>query len=213
MNIIIPLCGTGKRFQDANYELPKPLIDVFDKKMIEHVLDSLDIISDDKIFIIYHISLDTHDFYTLIQTRYPYITLIPIYKRTDGAAETILYGIQYIIQHNININIQTLLIDCDTLYHIPILNKFRQISTSATLCFEDNESNPIYSYVRVEEDHIVEIKEKDKISVYANTGAYFFKNIHELHHHCQQIIEKDVRYKNEYYISCVIQHIDRKSVV
>jgi len=213
MNIIIPLCGTGKRFQDANYKLPKPLIDVFDKKMIEHVLDSLDIILDDKIFIIYHISLDTYDFSTLIQARYPHITLIPIYKRTDGAAETILYGIQYIIQHNIHINIQTLLIDCDTLYHIPILNKFRQISTSATLCFEDNESNPIYSYVRVEEDHIVEIKEKEKISTYANTGAYFFQNIHELHYNCQQIIEKDVRYKNEYYISCVIQHMIESGII
>ena len=207
MNIIIPLCGTGKRFQEVGYELPKPLIDVFDKKMIEHVLDSLDIMLDDKVFIIYHTSLEAYDFSTLIQTRYPHIILIPIYKRTDGAAETILYGIQYIIQRHININQQTLLIDCDTLYHVPILNKFRQISSSATLCFEDNESKPIYSYVRVEDGHIVEIKEKEKISTYANTGAYFFQNTYELHHHCQEIIQKDIRYKNEYYISCVIQHM------
>ena len=145
MNIIIPLCGTGKRFQDAGYTSPKPLIDVFDKKMIEHVLDSLDMNAEDKVFIIYHTSLEDHGFSTFITHRYPHITLIPIYKRTEGAAETILYGIQYITQHHLPVHAPTLLLDCDTLYHVPILEKFRGLTTSATLCFEDTESNPIYS--------------------------------------------------------------------
>ena len=207
MNIIFPLCGIGKRFQDAGYTLPKPMIDIFDTKMIEHVLDSLDMNSDDKVFIIYHTSLEDYGFSTFITHRYPHITLIPIYKRTEGAAETILYGIQYITQHHLPAHTQTLLLDCDTLYHVPILDKFRGISTSATLCFEDTESNPIYSYVRVEDGRIVEIREKEKISLYANTGAYFFQTIQELEHHCQDVIQKNLRYKNEYYISCVIQHM------
>jgi HAD superfamily hydrolase (TIGR01509 family) len=205
MNIIIPLCGIGKRFQEAGYGLPKPLISVFDKKMIERVLDSIHYSSDDNLFIIYHHSLEEYGFSTCIKTYDPRIQLIPIYKRTDGAAETILYGIQH-IPHHLS-TLQTLLIDCDTIYHVPILEKLRGISINATICFEDIESNPIYSYVRVEDDHIVEIKEKEKISNYANTGAYFFQNIHELEHHCDAIIQKNIRYKNEYYISCVIQHM------
>ena len=205
MNIIIPLCGIGKRFQEAGYDLPKPLITVFDKKMIGRVLDSIDYSSEDNLFIIYHYSLDEYGFSTYIQTHYPCIRLIPIYKRTDGAAETILYGIQYIQQHQLSTKLQTLLIDCDTIYHVPILEKLRGISVSATICFEDIESNPIYSYVRVKDGHIIEIKEKEKISIYANTGAYFFQHINELQHHCDAIIQKNMRYKNEYYISCVIQ--------
>lgn len=207
MNIIIPLCGIGKRFQEAGYELPKPLITVFDKKMIARVLDSIDYSSEDKIFIIYHQSLDEYEFSTYINTQYPDIGLIPIYKRTDGAAETILYGIRYILQHHLSANLQTLLIDCDTIYHVPILEKLRGIQTSATICFEDMESKPIYSYVRVEDDRIIEIKEKEKISTYANTGAYFFQNINQLQQHCDAVIQKNMRYKNEYYISCVIQHM------
>jgi HAD superfamily hydrolase (TIGR01509 family) len=203
MNIIIPLCGIGKRFQEAGYDLPKPLITVFDKKMIERVLDSIHYSSEDNLFIIYHHSLEEYGFSTFIKTYDLHIQLIPIYKRTDGAAETILYGIQHIQQHRLSTTLQTLLIDCDTIYHVPILEKLREISTSATICFEDMESNPIYSYVRVENGQIIEIKEKEKISSYANTGAYF----NELQYHCDAIIQKNIRYKNEYYISCVIQHM------
>ena len=41
MNILIPLGGIGKRFSDEGYSFPKPLIKIFDKTMIEHVIDSL----------------------------------------------------------------------------------------------------------------------------------------------------------------------------
>jgi NDP-sugar pyrophosphorylase family protein len=34
MNIIIPLGGKGDRFKKASYNLPKPLIKIFDKEMI-----------------------------------------------------------------------------------------------------------------------------------------------------------------------------------
>jgi NDP-sugar pyrophosphorylase family protein len=37
MHIIIPMSGIGKRFMDAGYKVPKPLIKVDDKTIIEHV--------------------------------------------------------------------------------------------------------------------------------------------------------------------------------
>jgi HAD superfamily hydrolase (TIGR01509 family) len=203
MNIIIPLCGIGKRFQEAGYDLPKPLIDVMGTSMIERVLDRLDMSVDDRIIIIYHHSLEEYHFSTRIRKRYPHVSLISLDKRTEGAAETVLYGIQQI--QDVGFHTKTLLIDCDTLYHIPIIEKLRSLHTNATICFEDLESNPIYSYVRVKNSQIVEIREKEKISNYANTGAYFFYDIQELKQHCQYIIQHNHRYKNEYYISCVIQ--------
>ena len=77
MNIIIPLCGIGKRFQEAGYVLPKPLIDVMGKSMIENVLDHLDASEDDNIFIIYHHSLEEYGFSTYIKTYNPRIKLMP----------------------------------------------------------------------------------------------------------------------------------------
>ena len=43
INIVIPMAGTGSRFQKAGYKKPKPFIDVNGKMMIERVLDNLKI--------------------------------------------------------------------------------------------------------------------------------------------------------------------------
>jgi len=39
ITLIIPMSGVGKRFLDAGYDQPKPLIEVDGKPMIEHVLE------------------------------------------------------------------------------------------------------------------------------------------------------------------------------
>ena len=39
MQIIIPMSGIGKRFLDAGYKIPKPLIEINQKPMIAHILD------------------------------------------------------------------------------------------------------------------------------------------------------------------------------
>ena len=41
INIVIPMAGAGSRFFDAGYALPKPLIDVCGKTMIEVVCHNL----------------------------------------------------------------------------------------------------------------------------------------------------------------------------
>ena len=51
MKIIIPMSGVGQRFQDAGYQLPKPLILVDDKPIIQHVVEMFSI-EDEFVFII-----------------------------------------------------------------------------------------------------------------------------------------------------------------
>lgn len=41
IDIIIPMAGRGKRFKDAGFSEPKPLIDVKGKPMIERVVENL----------------------------------------------------------------------------------------------------------------------------------------------------------------------------
>ena len=41
LNILIPMAGAGSRFQEAGYNLPKPLIDVKGKPMIQHVVENI----------------------------------------------------------------------------------------------------------------------------------------------------------------------------
>ena len=42
MKILIPMAGEGSRFQKEGYTLPKPLIDVNGKPMIQSVVENLD---------------------------------------------------------------------------------------------------------------------------------------------------------------------------
>ena len=41
LNIVIPMAGRGSRFAEAGYTMPKPLIDVHGRYMIEYVIENL----------------------------------------------------------------------------------------------------------------------------------------------------------------------------
>ncbi len=43
VNIVIPMAGNGSRFAMAGYDLPKPLIDIVGKPMIQRVIDNMNI--------------------------------------------------------------------------------------------------------------------------------------------------------------------------
>ena len=205
MNIIIPLGGIGKRFKDAGYDEPKPLIPLCSKTIIEHVLDSISRQSNDTIFVVYHTSLDAYFFHDRMQKKYPMVHFISMHKRTKGAAETVLFGIDYILTNQRSHLSRCLLLDGDTIYHTDITKTFRTLDTNAVLYFEDHGTNPIYSYIALEGDRITDIIEKERISSFANTGAYFFKDIMELQESCQYVIQHNCTFKDEYYTSCVIK--------
>jgi dTDP-glucose pyrophosphorylase len=126
MNIIIPVGGKGIRFINEGYTIPKPLIKIFDKTMIEYVLDNIihTLINEDKIFIIYNNILNNFNFTDIIMNKYPKCKFIKLDTETSGAAETLLFGIKYIID-NYDCNEKSLIIDCDTFYTKDIVKMFR----------------------------------------------------------------------------------------
>lgn len=204
MNIIIPLGGIGERFKNNGYTTPKPLINIFGKPMIFYLLDNLHLKKEDNLIIIYNKELNNYSFDNIIKQKYNNINIIELNKQTEGAAETILIGLS-----NINTNMlnnKCVLIDGDTFYNVDILSQYRIEENNAIVCFKDIQDKPIYSYIEVDEkQNIINIKEKIKISDYANTGCYCFKSGTILKKYCQQIIDSNIREKNEFYTSCVIK--------
>ena len=64
----------------------------------------------------------------------------------------------------------------------------------------------MFSYVRLDNDYVVEIAEKKRISKFANTGAYGFETGKKLKQYCQSSLKKfDKLEQNEVYTSHVIQ--------
>ena len=212
MNIIIPLGGKGERFSKDGYSEPKPLIKIFEKKMIEYVVDNLNINSDDKLFIIFNKKLNNYNFSSFINKRYPLINLIEI-DDTKGAVETLFLGINDIIS-NYSYNQKCLILDCDTFYMEDIVSIFRKSINNMIFYTKNYENDPIYSYINLDDNNIIiDIKEKNKISDNANTGAYGFTDINIFHKNCKYILDNNITFNNEPYTSCVISEmIKSKSI-
>lgn len=202
INIIIPLCGKGERFLNNGYTVPKALIPIYNKPMIFHVLDHLQIKQEDKLILVYNSILDEHSFSSCILNKYPNTILVKLTKQTSGAAETVCEGISIL---NIeNLHKKTLLLDCDTIYTTDIISKFRASTASVVFyTVKPYDLPPIYSYISIDSSKkIVDIAEKVKISNNANTGAYGFISTKELYKYCQS---NTLTYNNEPYTSCVIK--------
>lgn len=211
MNIIIPLGGKGERFLKNGYTEPKHLIKIFNKTMIEHVINNLQITENDKVFIIYRPLCECH-FASLFQANFPQVHLIELTTETKGAAETLLIGLDYIFTHY-TYNEKCLIVDCDTFYTENIIEMFSNTKHNTVFYTESFTENPIYSYIELDETStIINITEKRKISNNANTGAYGFTEIKILYEYCKFVVDNNITFNNEPYTSCVIGEMLKNNI-
>ena len=196
MNIIIPLGGIGKRFSDNGYVKPKPLIKVLGKEVIFWLLDSLDIKKEDSVYIPYNEYLDIYNFKEVVNDLYPNIKLTSL-PPTNGPSETIKLCINHF-----DIKGKIVLLDGDTWYEEDVLSKIRQNDNNLTTYFKSTTLEPLFSYIELNDNRIVDIKEKEKISDNANSGCYVFKSAEEVLKYIDRI-EK----KSEKFISDIIKEM------
>ena len=214
INVIIPLGGLGSRFQKEGYlTRPKPFVRVLGKEMILWVVDNLSIRSDDGLVLVYNPSWMSMDVFMreILAAKYPQATLVELPGPTRGAAETVMLGLRGLDERVRGR--ATLLADGDTFYTADIVNRFREASTrpaapydfpltprlsqvapkhNAVFCFHDTQPKPIYSYCRLKDDGsnlILETKEKIKISDWANSGCYCFRDGIELERECDALLK------------------------
>jgi beta-phosphoglucomutase len=91
---------------------------------------------------------------------------------------------------------------------------FRNSSDNMVFYTKNYGTEPIYSYITLNDEGVITgIKEKDKISDNANTGAYAFTNIMQLRDFAKHVVENEIFYKNEPYTSCVISEMLKKSIL
>lgn len=198
MNIVIPMAGLGSRFAKAGFINPKPLIDVMGKPMIVRVLENLS-------YPEAHYILIARNEY-LAQTKQAIASLLPniqisfigIDKLTEGSVCTILYARKYINNTTPLLIANTdQIIDCDIANFIQDC-KQRNLEGSI-LTFEDKELNPKWSFAKVENDLVVEVREKEAISKYATVGIYLFMKGHIFVDSAIDMIVANERVNNEFY--------------
>jgi beta-phosphoglucomutase-like phosphatase (HAD superfamily)/thiamine kinase-like enzyme len=181
------------------------MITIGKKKILEYLLDFLHLSKhpEDNIFIIYHsLMINLKEW---ISIKYSYITLIEIDLPTSGPVETILKG----LNSNKIQDLKTLLLDCDAFYSYDIISTCRLHQENAVFYFNEHENSKQFSYIKMNDDSSVihSIKEKENISPFACTGAYLFRSSSILHHYCNIVLDNNIRFKNEFYTSCLIQEM------
>lgn len=209
-NIIIPLGGLGKRFNDANYTFPKPLIKVLGKCIINWVIDCIPLENVETILIPYNKILSNYNFESKLKKEYPTIhfNFYKLEKETRGATETVLLSIDHYVKNNFStesLDLPVICMDGDNFYTTNIINEWNY--NNGICLFEDLEPYEIYSYIKLNsnKDKIVDIIEKKKVSNFASTGMYFFSSILKLRHYCQYTINNNIIQKGEYYLSSVFK--------
>lgn len=212
MLLLIPIGGLGTRFSKANYSKPKPLINVLGKPILFWLLDNLNLSNISHIIIPYHPSLKPYRFEDLLKKTYQQLSFIfiPLNSNTEGASHTIKLALEKLEQ---TIKDQPILcLDSDNFYTTDIISLYQnQHNKNSVIVFKDETSEPIYSYCRINDNnHIIEIKEKDKISDYANTGGYGFNSWKQLLENINFIMDKKIKQKDEYYTSTVIREMINK---
>ena len=223
MIILIPLGGTGQRFKKEGYTLPKALIKVNGKEIIFHLLDNLNINSKiSHIYIPYNIEYAEYDFENLLKKRYPKykFKFMILEQKTRGAAETIYKAIQNLYSSQIRYPINhtqmkemfdkpILCLDSDNFYTNDIIDLWN--GENIVFTFLSKDTNPIFSYLKTDDnENIIQIVEKQKISDKACTGAYGFKSYYDLMDYCGYIINNNITQKGEFYTSGVINYMLKK---
>jgi dTDP-glucose pyrophosphorylase len=221
LNVLIPMAGAGSRFEQAGYSFPKPLIDVKGKPMIQAVVDSLNI-NANYIFIVQESHYKKYSLQHTLNLIAPNCKIIQVNGLTEGAACTTLLAKELIN------NEKPLLIANSDQYLDWDSNQFMYSMIAhgidgGILTFESK--HPKWSYAKLDNTgHVSEVAEKKPISNHATVGVYYFKHGSSYVRAAEQMIKKDIRTNNEFYVcpvynQCILEgekikifNIDKKSM-
>lgn len=201
LNLIMPMGGSGTRFNSAGYETPKPLIEIYGKPFFfwatQSVIKFLPVKT--LTFVVLKDHIKTYHIDRIISELYPdsQITVIP--EVLPGAVMTCLEGVK-----NLPEDQPVLFNDCDHLFLCPTFYDFERKNEESILlqdvreknsktgsllnCIRDDRkidaglltfksTDARFSYVRFNaEGKVIGTAEKEVISNEAICGAYYFRS-------------------------------------
>jgi len=197
LNVLIPMAGAGSRFEQAGYTFPKPLIEVKGKPMIQVVVENLNLEAN-YIYVVQKAHREKYNLDTLLNLITPGCKIVETNGLTEGAACTALLAKKYI--------------DNDAPLFFANSDQFVEWDSNEFM-YKMNETNadggivtftathPKWSFAKIDDNGLVtEVAEKNPISDIATVGYYYWKNGSDFVKYAEQMIEKDIRINNEFYV-------------
>jgi HAD superfamily hydrolase (TIGR01509 family) len=197
MNILIPMAGAGSRFAAAGYTFPKPLIDVKGKPMIQVVVDNLNIDAT-FIYVVQKEHRQKYNLDTLLNLITPNCKIVEVDGLTEGAACTTLLAKEWI-----DSDAPLLMANSDQFLEWDsnefMYKMIEQKVDGGILSFQS--THPKWSFAKVDEyGYVTEVQEKNPISDIATVGVYYWANGSDYVKYAEQMIDKNIRTNNEFYV-------------
>jgi dTDP-glucose pyrophosphorylase len=214
------MAGEGKRFKDAGYTIPKPLIEVDGKPMVIKALQSLPKASKN-ILIVRKKHLNVEDFKSLLNNYFENVIIIEIDYLTEGQASTCLLSESYIPKNSIlNIGACDIGFKYDMNKYIEKLDKF----DSFIWTYNNNpnvlKKPEMYGWVKTKtnsnEVELVSCKKPISNNLLLDqvvSGTFTFKNSDLFFEVIKKMISENDRVNGEFYLDNVFNHLTNKSSI
>lgn len=201
MNVVCAMAGLGDRFLKGGYKVPKPLVEVMGKPIVQWAIDSLDI-DGQYIFITREFDNPAHtkQLRDLLFSLKPTCKIVCLDKVTEGAACTALHARQCL-----KLTDPMMLVDCDlalfwkSANFLRYIEEYRHLDALSVVYKSDRLQN---SYVELDENlHAKRYAEKEVISNWACNGIHYWRHAKYFVESARAMIEQNIRVNNEFYVS------------
>ncbi len=210
MQIIIPMSGFGERFRAAGYVIPKSLIEVDGKPIIQHVVEMFP--GEKEVFFICnenHLIKPEFKMEDTLNAVCPSGTVLGISEHKLGPVYAVLQGLK-----KVNLDEPTIVNYCDfTCYwdfsHFKKFvanNKCDGAIPSYRGFHPHTLWNNNYAYIKENDSKILDIQEKKPFTSnpnneFASSGTYYFKSATMMKEYFERCIEEKLMVGEEYYVS------------
>jgi len=211
IHLIMPMGGSGSRFSERGFNLPKPLIPIHNRPFFYWATESIRKFTKLKslTFVVLKEHVEQFAIDQAIRGFYPEAQFHIIDHVLDGAVLTCLTGVK-----SINDDAPVLFNDCD---HIFICRKFYEFCEAGEYNGIDGSlltftsSDPKFSFLELDKTgQIVRTVEKEAVSNQAICGAYYFRN-HLVFEQAAAVYLNECTYK-EFFVSGVYNIMARQGM-
>jgi NDP-sugar pyrophosphorylase family protein len=199
-NFLIPMAGLGKRFSDAGYTVPKPLLPVGNDTMIEAVVKALRHKDLHFIFVVNTTSVDPEDLRKSMNRIISDFDIIPIDYVPKGSAMSCMLA-----KDLINNDTPLIIGDCDMIVEDFDFDKFRsfcELHNADGVIGTFFSDSPKNSYIKINSNQqVTEAREKVVISNLATNGVRYWKKGKYFVDAVNEMVANNDMTNGEYYVA------------
>ncbi len=215
VNVIIPMAGHSRRFNDAGYLGPKALLPVGELKMIEHVVNMFDPTLCQYYIIINRNQLEANPGIIInLEQLALNVEVVVVDSHELGPVHSALQV------KNIKEDEEVIVSYCDFFVEWDYLSFLRQVqgNDGCIVSFKGfhpaSFGNTYYAYMRVKDGQMLELREKqsftdNRFEEHASTGIYYFKNFKIFQKYGKEYLLKDNKILPEAYVSLLYNDMVR----